>query len=312
MDEDPRTAEPKATPGRRQILYEAFLACLALTSLFLAVGEERGVISLQVSAWLDEIDLLIWLVFAGDYAARLRRAKDRGAFFLHNWIELIALIPFHPAAKALRGLRILRILQPNLLLRTLSILRLTAYFGRAYGRLRNFLTRNNFHYVLVSTIMVILLGAASIRFFEPMRLGDALWWSFSTATTVGYGDLAPRTSGGRMVACTLMVVGIGFISILTGTVASYLLHPEDRSLPAGPHPRGRGTRANPHVRTIMDQLERFDELTPREVEDLCRVLISLKESGGKTPSPPDSARPYPGELPPTGRQGERQAPRTPG
>jgi voltage-gated potassium channel len=273
--------EGGGTPRRGLLLYEAFLALLALLSLFLAVGEERGVLSPRLSARLYGIDCLVWAVFAGDYAWRFHRAEDKRSFILHNWIELLAIIPFHPLAKGLRGLRFLRVLPPAALPRLFSILRLTAYFGRAYRRLRGFLTTNHFHLVLAATVLLVLFGAAAIRYFEEsMGLGDALLWSFVTTTTVGYGDLAPRTTGGRIVASLLMVVGIGFLSMLTGAVATYFLRAPaaapDPLRPGGPR---RGT-ANPHVRAALERLERFEELSPGEVREVCRVLEALKAPGG--------------------------------
>src|SRR5690242_12875497 len=52
---------------------------------------------------------------------------------------------------------------------------------------------------------------------------DALWWAIVTVTTVGYGDRYPSTTGGRVVAGVLMLVGIGLIGVLTATVASLFI-----------------------------------------------------------------------------------------
>jgi voltage-gated potassium channel len=54
--------------------------------------------------------------------------------------------------------------------------------------------------------------------------GRALWWSVSTVTTVGYGDVVPEQPFGRFVAGILMVLGFAFLSLVTGTVASALVH----------------------------------------------------------------------------------------
>ena len=71
--------------------------------------------------------------------------------------------------------------------------------------------------------MAILLASVAMTYFEHMAFKDALWWSFVTATTVGYGDLSPASGAGRIIACCLMLVGIGLIGSLTSTITSFFL-----------------------------------------------------------------------------------------
>ena len=54
-----------------------------------------------------------------------------------------------------------------------------------------------------------------------MSFGDALWWSIVTCTTVGYGDISPSTTVGRVVAVILMLFGIGLIGMLTGAITTF-------------------------------------------------------------------------------------------
>ena len=56
---------------------------------------------------------------------------------------------------------------------------------------------------------------------EKMPFSDALWWSFVTCTTVGYGDLSPETTIGRVTAVILMMFGIGFLGMLTGSITTF-------------------------------------------------------------------------------------------
>jgi voltage-gated potassium channel len=60
---------------------------------------------------------------------------------------------------------------------------------------------------------------------------DGVWWAVVTVTTVGYGDKVPHSVGGRIVAMVLMFVGIGFLAVLTATVASQFVQTDqaDRS-----------------------------------------------------------------------------------
>jgi hypothetical protein len=69
--------------------------------------------------------------------------------------------------------------------------------------------------------------AALIRLLDPHdfpTIGLALWWAVMTVTTVGYGDIVPTTTPGRFVASGLMIVGFASLSLLTGFVASMLVH----------------------------------------------------------------------------------------
>jgi len=58
---------------------------------------------------------------------------------------------------------------------------------------------------------------------------DGVWWAVVTVTTAGYGDLNPTDVEGRIIGIILMLVGIGFISVLTATVASELIKTDTSS-----------------------------------------------------------------------------------
>ncbi len=71
------------------------------------------------------------------------------------------------------------------------------------------------------TIFILFFGAVGLHYFEKTpTLLDALWWSFVTITTVGYGDVTPTTLGGRVTGVVVMVFGIGLLGMFTATVAS--------------------------------------------------------------------------------------------
>jgi voltage-gated potassium channel len=81
---------------------------------------------------------------------------------------------------------------------------------------------------------VMLLGATGLYLFEHgtneavVSFGDALWWALTTTTTVGYGDIYPTTTEGRLIAVLLMLTGIGVIGMFTATIASFFMIEEEQ------------------------------------------------------------------------------------
>jgi voltage-gated potassium channel len=101
------------------------------------------------------------------------------------------------------------------------------YFIIFLKHLTTLIQKEKIHKVVLLMIGVIVLGSLALVFFEEqVNFQDALWWSFVTVTTVGYGDISPITMGGRIVAITVMLFGIGILGVFTATIAGMFI--EDR------------------------------------------------------------------------------------
>jgi voltage-gated potassium channel len=95
--------------------------------------------------------------------------------------------------------------------------------------------------LMVITFCILAVGTVGMALFEMGRneginsIGDAVWWSLVTVTTVGYGDISPETVGGRVIGVVVMIFGIGFLGMFTATIASIFVERkmrQDRGLKA--------------------------------------------------------------------------------
>jgi len=76
------------------------------------------------------------------------------------------------------------------------------------------------------TVSVVLVAALVMRLFDESEFpsyGGAVWWAVQTVTTVGYGDIVPKDTLGRFVAGIVMLMGVAFISMISGATASGLV-----------------------------------------------------------------------------------------
>lgn len=161
----------------------------------------------------DTCEVLTWLVwgaFALDYVARRVLSQDRRAYVRRHLLDLAII-----ALPLLRPLRLLR------LVTMLKFIDASAT-NRFRGRILT--------YVLGGASLLGFVGALAVLDAERETpggnidtFGDALWWAFTTMTTVGYGDRYPVTTMGRFVAVGLMVGGVTILSTVTAMLASWMV-----------------------------------------------------------------------------------------
>ncbi len=184
------------------------LASLALLLLPVFVALPAG-----AAATVVVLEWALWLVFVAEFSWRWYIAMDRGTFVKHNLIDLaVVVLPIVPALRALRLIRLVRI---------------AVVGARVVDQSDAIVKRSNVKYAMMIAGLIILLAAAMEWSAEHTRpeatihsLQDALWWAVSTITTVGYGDKYPVTPEGKVVAITLMLVGIAVFGLVTATLAS--------------------------------------------------------------------------------------------
>lgn len=201
-------------------IYNYSMAILAIVSIVFVFLDLGSVISFNDTPF-KQIDIIILAIFTVDYIARFIIAEKKSVFFKDNIFDLIAIIPFNSIFSIFRAFRLFRLAKLSKLSKMSRAVRSVGFLGVIKKKLSGILKTNGFLYVLYANIVLIIISAVVMMFAEKMTFGDALWWSIVTCTTVGYGDLSPVTTIGRVTAIVLMVFGIGLIGMLTGAITTY-------------------------------------------------------------------------------------------
>jgi voltage-gated potassium channel len=164
---------------------------------------------------------LIWAIFVAELTFILTVAPRKAAALKAHWLDVLIIVVTAPLfGRFLASLRLVR------LARLLRLLRLTSIVTRAIQRERVVSSGATFRLVALLTLVIVVLSGsveALVDSGDFHSTWDGIWWALETVTTVGYGDLPVTTVEGRIIAMVVMLVGIGFLSVLTATVASYFV-----------------------------------------------------------------------------------------
>ena len=163
------------------------------------------------------LNWVIWVAFATELVVMLAVVPDRMRWLRTHPLEVAIVLltaPLLPAS--LQALRMFRLLR---------VLRLTV-FVKQYRRL--FSLDGVQGAAVIAGVAAFGGGAIFSEVEKGYSVWDGVWWAITTMTTVGYGDLSPHTTGGRLVGVALMFIGIGFVALLTGAIAQRFLSPQIR------------------------------------------------------------------------------------
>jgi voltage-gated potassium channel len=95
-----------------------------------------------------------------------------------------------------------------------------------------FITRRGLIYSLLLCLFILCLGGVGFWILEPraLSLGDGLWLAFTTAATVGYGDIVPSTPASRAFSVLVVLLGLAVLSMVTASVAAMFVETEERKI----------------------------------------------------------------------------------
>ncbi|MCZ0702042.1 voltage-gated potassium channel [Natronobacillus azotifigens] len=227
-----------------QLLYEIILVLLAILSVVLIWVNNSSYV------FLNQI---VWFILFLDVAIRFIRTKNKWHFVKTNPFDLIAAIPLDALFQTARFARLFKFVRVFVLSKNSK----HPIFG--------ILKTNGLDKVLSASVVLIIVSAFIVSIVEPnvRDFSDGVWWSIVTTTTVGYGDISPETIFGRVLAIILMLVGIGLIGMLTGSITTFFVRNK---------PQQRAS-----VLFIQEQLERVDQLSSQEIGEMIVLLEQLRQ-----------------------------------
>jgi voltage-gated potassium channel len=219
-------------------LFDQWLIAIILASVLIVMLDSVQGLGDGYQRTFTTLEWLFTAAFTLEYVARLAcvRHPARYALSFYGLIDLAALLPtyvalFVPEVHALIDVRVLR------LLRVFRVFKLTAYmteFQSLGAALRA--SRRKIMVFLSAVLMIVLVVGTLMYVVEGPANGftsipTSVYWAITTMTTVGFGDITPKTDLGRLIASIVMLLGWGTLAVPTGIVTAEMTTQRHRSAP---------------------------------------------------------------------------------
>lgn len=187
---------------------------------------------------LVAVNWVLWGVFALELVVMLAVTGDRGRWLRTHAMSPVIVVLTPPPFRALGLLRLIRLLRGPL--------------GRRAAAAAT--SRDGLRNLALLTLITVGLGGVLFSLVEPdVDTADGIYWAVVTVTTVGYGDIVPTTTSGRVLAVYVMLIGVGFLAILTGAIAErFVARMRERG--EGGAGAGRTARGDDAVLAKLDEL----------------------------------------------------------
>ena len=216
-------------------IFDCLIIILIVLNILSVILESFSTIKLVYKNIFGGFEVFSVIVFSIEYILRVWTSKLKYPDSKHPYIrfvfsflaviDLLAIAPFYIPYIIPFDLRFLRILR---LIRILRVFKLNRY-SKAMNIIGNVLKREkDTLFATVFIMFLLMLLASSIMYYveneaQPDKFPNiiaSLWWAMATLTTVGYGDVYPITTLGKLLSGVIAILGIGLVALPTGIISS--------------------------------------------------------------------------------------------
>jgi voltage-gated potassium channel len=211
--------------------FDLVLVVLIVASALVVVLDSMVSVTQRYGARFEALEWMFTALFTAEYLARILSVQRplRYATSFFGIVDLLSVLPTYlayvfPELHALIDIRLLR------LLRLFRILKLSAYLTEIRGLSEALHASRRKILVFLCTVftIVVLLGTVMYVVEGPQNgfasIPVSVYWAISTLTTVGFGDIVPKTALGRFIASFVMLLGWGILAVPTGIVTAEMTY----------------------------------------------------------------------------------------
>lgn len=233
------------------ILYESMMFFLAVMSIIIMFDNNE----INKSYNTRDIDLYIYIIFVIDVLVRVVISKDKKKWCKRNILDIIAIIPLDLMFMGLRVFRIFR------------LLRLAVMVNRFGKTVFSVLKKHELYKPISVCLMLFMMSGFLITLVEPEidKYSDGLWWVIVTVTTVGYGDIYPTTTIGRIIAGILMIVGISLFGRVIAELTTVVIDEDNEET------------YSDDINYLISSIKNIENLNNDEIDNIVKRLKGYKK-----------------------------------
>ncbi len=212
-------------------------------------------------------DWTVWSFFMMETLSITYLVKRRVQYLKNNWVNLVIIVLGFPL--------IWHDSTTVAVLRTLRLLIMFSLLLRVSGTTRRVLSRNHLGTTLLVGFILIIFSGFLIAGLDPAvnTPWDGIWWAWVTVTTVGYGDIVPTSTIGRLFASFLILMGIAMFSLLTANFSAFFISRDEK-------------RVVQREERILAKLEQIEMRLSQIERNLSKEIDMEKPHGNKSDGSP--------------------------